>query len=48
MYTEDITIGLSSSFIYNTYSTFLKENGFKEKYKDLLEHTCDRLFEREY
>ena len=47
MYTEGHnTIGLSSSFIYNTYSTFLKENGFKEKYKDLLEHTCDRLFER--
>ena len=47
IYTEGHnTIGLSSSFIYDTYYTFLKENGYKEKYKESLDHTCDRLFDR--
>ena len=24
----------------------MKENGYKEKYKESLDHTCDRLFDR--
>lgn len=47
MYTEGYNkINTSTSFKYEVYSSFLKQNGYNHKYVDLLDNTCDKLFER--